>query len=95
MLETYTEVRTYCKTIIEKIELKAHKANLYYVVCFWKTPFNNIDHRVAYFESVIEASIWFQSTLEKYAKDKCYIVSDIQSLNYDGKLLDEYMNRGE
>lgn len=44
----------------------AEKANLFYVLCIFKSPISGIETRVAYFEDAEEASIFFQQLVKLY-----------------------------
>ena len=45
----------------------AEKADLFYVLCIFKSPISGIEKRVAYFEDSGEASIFFQQLVKLYA----------------------------
>ena len=52
--------------LVARIRSTATKADLLYVVCIWKGPFGEINHRVGYFESTTETAIFGQKLHDCY-----------------------------
>lgn len=84
----YEEKRTVMKQIVERVETRAAKADLYYVICFWHSPIiDAIDHRQAYFDDFSEAISFETRMIQQYKNMQYYIASNISSGDTDGGLL--------
>ena len=75
--------------IVFRIREKASKADLLYVVCIWKGPFGEINHRVGYFESTTEAVFFGQKLHDAYTNKFQFphvVHSNVDSVNNLGSL---------
>lgn len=75
--------------IVFRIKETASKADLLYVVCIWKSPFGELNHRVGYFESTTEATFFGQKLHDAYENNfklPHVIHSNVGSLNNLGNL---------
>ena len=85
---TYEEKRAFMLEIDHQVSLKAEKADLYYVICFWISPITEgIEHRQAYFDEFSEAINYQTSMIKQYKNRKYFITSNLSSGNTDGGLL--------
>ena len=85
---THEEKRTFMKNITCKVEERAQKADLYYVICFWMSPIiDAVDHRQAYFDDFSEAISYQSRMIQQYKSMKYYIASNLSSADTDGGLL--------
>lgn len=77
--------------IVTSVRTIASRADLNYVVCMWKSPFNEISYRSGYFTDIFEA-IRFAKSLEETYRDKWkfpyFISSSVDSVNNIGNLFD-------
>ena len=73
-------VKEYRNKVIEI----AAKANLFYVLCIFRSPISGIERRVAYFEDVSEAVIFSNELIKTYTKFKYpfEISSNVNIINY-------------
>ena len=85
---TYEDKRIFMKDITKRVEERAAKADLYYVICFWMSPIiDAVDHRQAYFDDFSEAVSFQTRMIQQYRNMKYYIASNISSGDTDGGLL--------
>lgn len=85
-----SNIRQEAKTILESIRKKASKAGLHYVVCYWMSPFCNLEYRVGYFEEYVEL-VNFKNMLQDYYEQhgvSFYITSDFADLKCGGLFYD-------
>lgn len=74
------------RNVTELTRERASKADLFYVICFWKSNLTTtFDFRCAYFEDVSEALRWKASVEKTYDEwgFKYYITSDISTCDTD------------
>ena len=89
---THEEKRQYMLKIVEETQNRANN-DLYYVVCFWASPFTGgVEYRRGYFDDISEA-IKYQEDLKALYRDKFmfnyFIASNLSSGDTDGGLLDD------
>lgn len=88
---TYEEKRKFMLQVKDETETTASRACLYYVICFWESPFG-IDYRRGYFDEINEA-IKYRDDLKALYRDKFrfkyFIASNLVSGDTDGGLLDD------
>lgn len=90
---TTEEKRKFMLQIKDETETTTGKAGLYYVICFWASPFTGgVDYRRGYFDDISEA-IKYQEDLKALYRDKFmfnyFIASNLTSGDTDGGLLDD------
>ena len=90
---THEEKRKFMLQIKEETETTASRACLYYVICFWPSPFTGkVEYRRGYFDDISEA-IKYQEDLRTLYRDKFmfkyFIASNLSSGDTDGGLLDD------
>ncbi len=64
---TRTSDWEHANKVLTKVRATANLAKLLYVLCFWYSPFGDLNHRVGYFESYCEASGFADQLKECYA----------------------------
>ena len=79
--------------IKDETETTASRACLYYVICFWLSPFTrHVEYRRGYFDDISEA-IKYQEDLKALYRDtfmfKYFIASNLISGDTDGGLLND------
>ena len=75
--------------IVVKVHETAKKVDLHYVVCIWKGPFGELNHRAGYFEHYMEAMMFCQMLKETYENKfqlPYRIYSSVHELNDVGNL---------
>ena len=90
---THEEKREFMLQIKDETETTAGKAGLYYVICFWASPFTGrVEYRRGYFDDVSEA-ISYEEHVRSIYKDKFnfkyFIATNVLSGDIDGGLLDD------
>lgn len=90
---THEEKRKFMLQIKDETETTAGKAGLYYVICFWASPFiEGVDYRRGYFDDISEA-IKYQEDLRTLYRERFmfnyFIASNLSSGDIDGGLLDD------
>lgn len=90
---TMEEKRKFMLQIKEETETTASRACLYYVICFWASPFTgHVEYRRGYFDDISEA-IKYAEDLRALYRDKFmfkyFIASNLSSGDTDGGLLDD------
>ena len=90
---TTEEKRKFMLQIKDETETTAGKADLYYVICFWASPFTgDVEYRRGYFDEINEA-IKYWDYLKALYRDKFrfkyFITSNLSSGDSDGGLLDD------
>ena len=78
--------------IVEETQNRAAN-DLYYIICFWESPFTGgVEYRRGYFDDISEA-IKYQEDLRALYRDKFmfnyFIASNLSSGDIDGGLLDD------
>ncbi len=89
---THEEKRQFMLKIVEETQNRAAN-DLYYVICFWKSPFTGrVEYRRGYFDDISEA-IKYQEDLRALYRGrfmfKYFIASNLSSGDTDGGLLDD------
>ena len=90
---TYEEKRKFMLQVKDETETTASRACLYYVICFWASPFTGeVDYRRGYFDDVSEG-LKYREDLRALYRDKFmfnyFIASNLSSGDIDGGLLDD------
>ena len=76
----FLEVSNHCADV-------ALKNKFFFTVCFWMSPVSEqLEHRVGYFESSMEAIMYSTMLTECYKNMKYYIVSNALEQPVDGNL---------
>lgn len=71
---TYEEKRSYMLEVTRKVEDRAQKADLYYVICFWFSPLSEqLEHRQGYFDEFSEAYNFKVNMSKQYKNWQHYI----------------------
>ena len=90
---THEDKRKFMIQVKDETETTAGKAGLYYVICFWTSPFTGkVEYRRGYFDDVSEA-ISYEEHVRSIYKDKFnfkyFIATNVLSGDIDGGLLDD------
>ena len=90
---TTEEKRKFMLQVKDETETTAGRSGLYYVICFWESPFTGgVEYRRGYFDDISEA-VKYQEDLRALYRDKFmfnyFIASNLSSGDIDGGLLDD------
>ena len=90
---TYEEKRKFMLQVKDETETIASRACLYYVICFWESPFTGaVEYRRGYFDDISEA-IKYQEDIRTLYRERFmfnyFIASNLSSGDIDGGLLDD------
>lgn len=90
---TKNEKRKFMLQVKDETETTASRAGLYYVICFWVSPFtDSVEYRRGYFDDTSEA-LKYMADVKAIYKDRFlfnyYIASNLISGDTDGGLLDD------